>query len=79
MIAAGIIVAWIGGMMIADGDNGLTRWLGLIVATVVAGSLVCIGTGIPQMAGWTDLDEMRCAQYVYSDGNWACVPWEQAG
>jgi hypothetical protein len=79
MIVGGVVIAWIGGAMIVDGDTFLTRWVGLVLSTLVAGSLICIGCGIPQIAGWTELDSKTCAQYVYMDGNWACVPWEQGG
>jgi hypothetical protein len=79
MIAGGIVIAWIGGAMIVDGDSYLTRWLGLILATLVAGSLVCIGCGIPALAGWVELDSKSCSQYVHMDGNWACVPYGEEG
>lgn len=79
MIAAGIIIAWIGAMMIYEGDNPITRWLGLIVAAVIGGSLLCLGLDLPSQVGYIEPDEMKCAQYVYVVDTWECVPHGQEG
>ena len=79
LIAGGIVIAWIGGALIVDGDSYLTRWLGLILTTLVAGSLVCIGCGIPALAGWVEVDKDKCSQYVWVDDTLTCVPYGEEG
>lgn len=80
MIAASMLIAWIGVSMILHGDTILTRWLGLFVAVGVAGTLLALGVGAPQWTGWIKPDHLACSQYVYMEGgNWACVPHGQEG
>lgn len=78
LIVGGVVIAFIGGTMVHDGKSPAARWLGLFVV-MTAGVLFSFGVGIPEWAGWEQLDSTKCAQYAYMDGNWACVPWEQGG
>lgn len=79
MIAAGMMISWIGVSMIINGDRVITRWLGMFTAVMVAGSLISIGIGVPEWAGWERLDKEKCSQYVWVDDTLTCVPYGEEG
>jgi hypothetical protein len=78
LVGFGVVLAWIGGSLIAQGDNSLTRWMGLFLA-VNAGMMIALGLNIPAQVGWIKPDPKACAQYVLLEGTWKCVPWTEAG
>ena len=78
LIGFGVLLGWIGGSLIAEGDNALTRWMGLFLA-MNAGMMVAFGLNVPEAAGWLKTDSETCAQYVHMEGTWKCVPWDQGG
>jgi hypothetical protein len=78
LIVGAFVLAWIGGSLTAQGDNGLTRWMGVFVV-MGAGMLAAFGLNIPEAQGYIQPDEKACAQYVFVEGTWKCVPWTEAG
>lgn len=78
MIIGAFVIAWIGGSLTAQGDNGLTRWMGVFVV-MAAGVLFSFGVNIPESQGYIKPDSEACAQYVHMEGTWKCVPWDQGG
>lgn len=77
-IAIALVLAFIGGTMVYDGANPLSRILGLVVS-LIAGIVLGFSIPLPGWLGYVKLDEKACAQYVWLGEDWRCVPWEEAG
>jgi hypothetical protein len=72
-----LIIGWIGGSMIASGDDAVTRWLGLFVVMIAGGLMfLVIGTA----TGEIFLPEKeRCSQYVWINDELTCVTYGEEG
>lgn len=77
LIIAGVL-AFIGGTLIYDGDNPMTRIMGLVI-TLIAGIVLGFSVPLPGWLGYHKLDHAQCAQYEWVAGEWTCIPWEQGG
>lgn len=76
-IILGLIVGWIGGCMVASGDNGFVRWLGLVIAMFAGAFLLFIvGTHTGYVV---QPDKDKCSQYVWVDDTLTCVPNGEEG
>lgn len=78
MIAGGIVIAWIGGTLINDGDRGLVKWLGLVLV-LFCGMLMTFGARIPEKQGYFQPDKDKCSQYVWVNDELTCVPYGEEG
>jgi hypothetical protein len=75
----GIIASGCGLAFIATSEltfKQLMRLLSVLIVMMGSGMGLMIANEVPKTV--EDLDETKCAQYVYV-GHWECVPWEQAG
>lgn len=60
--------------------QGAKWWAPLVVFVVLAAGLCVSYFALAlEMSEAMKLDHDKCAQYVWLDEDWKCVPWEEAG
>lgn len=78
-IAAVTLMAAVGSIFVfaeACTSGGWPQWLARVVNfVVIVGLVMFAGMLLSEPAA----DHKKCAQYVWLNEDWKCVPWEEAG